>query len=401
MMQTKFQELAAQYKDEIVKTASEMIQINSQSTHEGEVAAYIIAKMKELGYDDIYVDPQGSVFGTVHGTGGGSSITLNCHMDVVDEGDASKWTHGPYSGDIADGRVWGRGASDTKGTSAIQIYIPIILRKAGMLPKGDIVVACVVSEEIAGFGAMMQARNRDHLTDYCIIGEATENDLAIGCRGRCCVVVTITGKSCHASIPFEGKNPFDFLTRFLPELAKVEMGTDDLFGSSTMSCTNISSSEKGSNIIPNEIQLLVDYRQVSSDTEDIVIQKVQAAADAAAVDGITVDIRTLYFPLTTYCGFQGEGFQGEPPFAVDPNEPYVQLCKKSIEEATGREIKTKPWPFATDTGHFSALGVKCIGYSPAEVRLCHTTEDSIDIAMMEEGTAGYLALTKALADQEK
>ena len=66
----------------------------------------------------------------------------------------------------------------------------------------------------------------------------------------------------------------------------------------------------------------------------------------------------------------------------------------------GRQIRTKPWAFATDTGHYTAKGVKCLGYSPAEIKLCHTTEDSIDIAMMGEGMVGYLAVASALANNE-
>ena len=119
--------IAAKYKDDIVHTASELIQRNSQSLHEGEVAAYVQEKMKELGYDKVEVDRYGNVFGTMKGTGGGSSVMLNCHMDVVYEGDESLWPYPPYSGAIAEGRVWGRGASDTKGTMAIQIYVPFLL----------------------------------------------------------------------------------------------------------------------------------------------------------------------------------------------------------------------------------------------------------------------------------
>ena len=73
----------------------------------------------------------------------------------------------------------------------------------------------------------------------------------------------------------------------------------------------------------------------------------------------------------------------------------------AIEDAVGREIQTKPWAFATDTGHYAAKGVKCLGYSPAEIKLCHTTRDSIDIAMMEEGTVGYLAAVQTLANEPK
>ena len=70
-------------------------------------------------------------------------------MDVVYEGDESLWPYPPYSGAIAEGRVWGRGASDTKGTMAIQIYVPFLLKEAGLLPKGDIITA-VNGETITG-----------------------------------------------------------------------------------------------------------------------------------------------------------------------------------------------------------------------------------------------------------
>ena len=108
-MREIMQAIAAKYKDEIVKTASELIQINSQSLHEGEMAAYVQEKMRTLGYDEVAVDRYGSVFGTVRGTGGGCSVTLNCHMDVVDAGDPARWKRPPYGGVIEEGRIWGRG----------------------------------------------------------------------------------------------------------------------------------------------------------------------------------------------------------------------------------------------------------------------------------------------------
>ncbi len=400
-MNEQLKELAEAYLDDIVRTASEMLQINSQSTQEGELAKYVVNKMKELKYDEVTVDRYGNVFGTIRGSGGGSSVMLNCHQDVVHEGDPEKWKYPPFSGAVAEGKIWGRGASDTKGTFAIQLYTPVMLRKAGLLPKGDIVVADVVSEEIAGFGAMMHTRDGSMLTDYAVLGEATENDLAIGNRGRFCAVVTIKGKSCHASMPQLGLNPFDFLGGFLVGLKTVEMGKDQVFGPSTMSVTSITSSEKGTNIIPNEVVVYLDFRQCSVDTEEVALAKIRRVVDDCLIQGITVDLRALYFPLTTYTGYQGEGYQGEYPFIVSPEEPYVQLCKKAVEDAVGHEIRTKTWAFATDAGHYAAKGVRCIGYSPAEIKLCHTISENIDIEMMKEGAVGYLAITMALANQEK
>lgn len=399
-MNEQMKAIAAKYKDEIVRTASELIQRDSQSLHEGEVAAYIQKKMEALGYDEVSVDRYGNIFGTVRGTGGGSSVTLNCHMDVVDAGDESRWEHPPYSGAVEGGRIWGRGASDTKGTMAIQLYTPILLREAGLLPKGDVVTSCVIAEEIAGFGTMVQAREGRMLTDYAIIGEATENDIAIGSRGRCCVVVTITGKSCHASRPDLGSNPFDYLRRLLPELEKVEMGRDELFGESSMCVTKIESSEKGTNVIPGQVTVYLDYRQTGEDTEEAVQAKVQAALDRCGeVPGVTAKAEILYFPLTTYTGVEDRGYQGEYPFSARAEDPHIVLAKAAIEEAVGHPIGLKAWDLATDTGHLTAKGVKCLGYSPAEERLCHTVEDSISIEMMEEGIVGYLAVTAALANE--
>ena len=78
-MNEQFKAIAAKYHDEIVQTASELIQINSQSMYEGELAQYIVDKMNKLGYDSVEVDKYGNVFGTMKGTGGGSSVMLNCH----------------------------------------------------------------------------------------------------------------------------------------------------------------------------------------------------------------------------------------------------------------------------------------------------------------------------------
>ena len=77
------------------------------------------------------------------------------------------------------------------------------------------------------------------------------------------------------------------------------MGSDELFGSSTMSCTRITSSEEGTNIIPNEIVLYVDYRQSGVDTPEMVQQKLETAVANCHVDGITAQVELLYFPLTT------------------------------------------------------------------------------------------------------
>lgn len=399
-MNINWNDIMEKYSFEIQKTASELLQIKSLSGFEKEVANYTLNKMKELLYDDCYIDKYGNVIGVMKGTGEGKSLMLNCHLDVVHEGDESLWKYPPYSGKFADGAIWGRGASDTKGTFAIQIYTPYILKKENLLPKGDIYVLGVVHEEDAGFGSMMLSHD-NFKTDYAIIGEATENDIATSARGRVAVDVIIKGKSAHASMPEKGINPFDFLGKFLVSLKDFPVGEDEILGKSNITATQIKTSDKGTNIIQNTVTLTLDYRSVPSDTNEIIIEKLEDFIQKSQIPGIEVEVRLVTFPVKCYTGFVGEGLQGEPSFSIDENKKIVQTSKKVLENLFGHEVKLKPWAFATDSGHFSKLGVDVIGFSPAKIKYCHTTEDRIEISDLEKGISGYLALSYNLANIEK
>ena len=397
MIKEKIWVATDKYFDAIVQTASEMIQIPSKSGEEKAMADYTIKKMKDLGYDEVTVDDYGNVIGLMKGQGDGKSIMFNCHLDIVDEGPHENWKYPPFSGAIAEGAIWGRGASDTKGTFAIHLYLPHILKQEGLMTKGDIYVVGVVHEEDAGFGSMMMAEYGFH-TDYAVVGEASENDLAIACRGRVGIEVTISGKSCHASVPHEGVNPFSFLGGFLIGLNDYKVSKNPKYGQSLISATRISSSEPGTNVVPNSIRVSLDYRSVPGETNEQVIAQLNEIAARCAVPGITVDIQPAYIPISCYTGATGNGIMGEPPYSIDEDSETVIVAKAALENVFGRTIKTKPWAFATDSGHFSQLGIHVLGFSPAEIKKCHTVEDNIQLDMLKEGIAGNLALAKALCD---
>ena len=397
MIKEKIWVATDKYFDAIVQTASEMIQIPSKSGEEKAMADYTIQKMKDLGYDEVTVDDYGNVIGLMKGQGGGKSIMFNCHLDIVDEGPHENWKYPPFSGAIAEGAIWGRGASDTKGTFAIHLYLPHILKQEGLMTKGDIYVVGVVHEEDAGFGSMMMAEYGFH-TDYAVVGEASENDLAIACRGRVGIEVTISGKSCHASVPHEGVNPFSFLGGFLIGLNDYKVSKNPKYGQSLISATRISSSEPGTNVVPNSIRVSLDYRSVPGETNEQVIAQLNEIAARCAVPGITVEIQPAYIPISCYTGATGNGIMGEPPYSIDEDSETVIVAKAALENVFGRTIKTKPWAFATDSGHFSQLGIHVLGFSPAEIKKCHTVEDNIQLDMLKEGIAGNLALAKALCD---
>ncbi len=361
------------------------------------MAEYTRQKMVELGYDEVTVDEAGSVLGVIRGTGGGKSVMLNCHLDVVDIGDEKKWIYPPLAGTVAEGRLWGRGASDTKGTFAIQLYTPVILKENGMLPKGDIYVSGVVHEEDCGYGAVYQVENNVS-ADYTIVGEATENDLAFCCRGRIGIEVKIIGKACHASAPENGRNPFAFLAKFLPELEKYECVSDPVFGTSQLSMTKIESSEKVINTIPSSITLTLDYRNIPQETGAEVVSKIQRLADACKVPGIEVSVGMIPQEVSCYTGHSAKRFSNSPAFGISPDSDVVIRSKQALEEVFGHEVKVKPWKFGTDCGSLNQHGSQVIGYAPAEAKYCHTSIDQISLDMLRKGIVGHLALAETLAN---
>jgi acetylornithine deacetylase/succinyl-diaminopimelate desuccinylase-like protein len=87
--------------------------------------------------------------GTIRGSGGGRSLILNGHVDVVPPGNAARWKSGdPFSGRIDDDRVWGRGASDMKAGLVAQAFAVNALKRAGVTLCGDLVIQAVVGEEV-------------------------------------------------------------------------------------------------------------------------------------------------------------------------------------------------------------------------------------------------------------
>ena len=158
MSDTELRALAEAGRDEMVEFAQRLIRTPSLSGQEGDVAALVEAEMGRLGYDEVWRDAAGNVVGLVRATATGESrparrIMFNTHMDQVDIGDPARWPYPPYEGTVADGAIWGRGASDLKGPMACQVHAVAALKRLGRPLPNDCYVSAVVQEEIGGLGA--------------------------------------------------------------------------------------------------------------------------------------------------------------------------------------------------------------------------------------------------------
>ncbi len=189
--------------------------------------------------DEVAVDPrQPNIVAVRRGSGGGRSLFFNGHSDVVPvtPEQAAAWREeAPFSGAVADGWVWGRGASDMKGGNAAFFWAIKVLHDLGVRLAGDVYATAVIGEETGdrelGIGAVM---DRCKLPRHGIIAEATDMDIAPATMGEFYFRIEVQGKSCslgqrHRAIyptPYgseiPGVNAIELMARIQRQLAELE-----------------------------------------------------------------------------------------------------------------------------------------------------------------------------------
>ncbi|MGH8684188.1 MAG: succinyl-diaminopimelate desuccinylase, partial [Nitrosospira sp.] len=209
----------------------------------------------------------------------GTSAPLLCfagHTDVVPTGPVDQWDSDPFKPVIRDGRLYGRGAADMKGSlaafiTAIEAFI------AARPDHGGSIALLVTSDEegVAVDGTvkvveMLKARNE--LIDYCIVGEPTcVNDLGDtiknGRRGSLSGTLTVKGIQGHIAYPHLAKNPIHLAAPAIAELAQTSWDNgDEYFPPTTWQISNINGGTGATNVIPGEVTIVFNFRFSTAST---------------------------------------------------------------------------------------------------------------------------------------
>lgn len=393
MSQSQVRSLADGARGRVVDFCRRLIQTPSPFGQEERVAGLVQEELRAFRYDDVQVDAAGNVIGRLAG-GGGRPIMLHAHMDIVDPGDLSRWSHDPYAGDVADGFLWGRGACDDKGSLAAQVYALGLLREAGLKPAGDVYLAAAVQEESGGVGTCYLVQTLKPA--LAVVGEPSANTLRRGHRGRFEFVITWQGRSAHASAPERGLNPYYSMSRFLLALRDMPMARDPVFGGSSVAPTLSSVDQTSSNVIPARISLHLDWRNAPSESLTDAQRRLEQLLRDTTDPGIQAQLVLRQRRLHTYTGLEQILNFVAPSFCLAEDDPDVLLARRLLEDGLQRQVPIGVWRFATDGGHLFAAGVRCIGFGPGDEAMAHVADERLDIEQLVEATAGYMALALGL-----
>jgi putative selenium metabolism hydrolase len=363
--------------------AQDLIRTPSPPGREGEVAARVRHEMERLGFDEVRTDEVGNVIGRVHGSGPGPTVLLNCHLDVVAEGDPKAWEYPPFSGALAGGFLHGRGAMDIKGPLALQTYAAAALR--GRCP-GDVVVAHTVYEERGGLGMKALLASGEVAPDVVIIGEATHGDICIGHRGRAELEVVLYGRAGHASAPERARNALDLLPPVLEAVALVaaDQPRDPVLGAATLVPTDVAALPTSRNVIPDLVVVALDWRVLPDTRPEDLVGRIDEAIRRRVPqppDGLSWEVRTATEDQVTYTGVAQDKGLFTPGFLLPPDHPVVQAAARAAGRRDGDgPAAIRPWTFATDGGWSSGVhGIPTFGFAPGEERYAHTNRERLDV----------------------
>ncbi len=309
------------------------------------------------------------------------------HTDVVPPGDASKWRFNPFSAEIADGMIWGRGASDMKGAVAAAIAASIAFVKANGMKNGSIAFLLTGDEEgpaVNGTAKLLDwAKARGEHFDHCVLGEPTNPDaigdmIKIGRRGSLTGRLTVHGRQGHVGYPHLADNPVHHIVRMLGALraAPLDAGTAH-FDASNLEVTTIDVGNSATNVVPGEAKATFNIRfndlWTPANLEAEIRQRLSKVAGEARFD--------LTFDPTNAVAF-----------LTEPGD-FTQLVAAAVEVETGRRPT-----LSTSGGTSDARFIK--SYCPVVEfglvgKTMHAVDERISIGELETLTAIYRRILDA------
>lgn len=216
-------------QEEVVEICSQLVRCRSvhPEGNTDSCVEYIKDYFDERGITNkVYERDEGkpNIVVRVKGTTGRKILWVG-HNDVVPVGDLDKWTYPPFSGKVADGKVWGRGSSDMKGSNASAMIAALVL--SDMDSPYDIDFWFTSDEEIGGgAGAAWLAKEHIFEGELAIIGDGSGCtpglvNVGVGHKGGIGVRLVAEGKTAHGSTPYLGDNAIDKLLKIIPHVKKL------------------------------------------------------------------------------------------------------------------------------------------------------------------------------------
>ncbi|MER2250526.1 succinyl-diaminopimelate desuccinylase [Methylorubrum podarium] len=313
----------------------------------------------------------------------GPVLVLAGHTDVVPPGEGATWTHGPFSGAVADGFLYGRGAVDMKGGIACMLAATLaFLDRRGPDFGGSIAFLVTGDEEGPAVNGTVKlldwAKGRGERFDHCLLGEPTNPEtlgemIKIGRRGSLTGRITVHGRQGHVAYPHRAENPIPGLLRLASALIADPLdGGTAHFDASNLEFTTIDVGNPATNVIPASAKAVFNVRFNDDWTAETLGAEIRRRLEAAAGNAVrfSLDLQP----------------SNAPAFLTQP-DAFVDLVADAIEAETGRRPALSTTGGTSDA-RFIKDACPVIEFGLVG-RTMHETDERVALADLERLTAIY------------
>ena len=385
-------------REQAVELLRQMIVIPSVTGDEAAIQDFVADYMRKIGLDvDIWetdweelkkhpgyrpvargYENRPNIVGTFKGSGGGRSLLLNGHTDVIPVGDGSGWTDDPWAANIRDGRIYGRGAADMKSGVASHILAIEYLKALGLTPKGDVYVNVVIDEEVSGHGTL-DTVIRGYRADAGISGETSDLHIQPACIGRIWFEITVQGKPAGVQKRYEGISGIELGNKIVQAVQELEdervaTVTHPLYpvALDSLPCL-IGSFQAGSypSSFPDSATLKGSIGTVPGEDHEGVKQSlVDKIAALAANDPWMKD----HPPVVRFVGYDAEASE------IARDHPIVETLSRTYRGLMGEEAIISGRQGAADTRFLNKYAdTPTVIFGPGSTSVMHANDEYVSI----------------------
>jgi putative selenium metabolism hydrolase len=384
--------------DALVGFAKALACTPSQSGSEQAAVELAAEQFRVLGFDRVEIDGVGNAIGIL-GSGSGPRLLIDGHIDSIPLHSPDSWTVDPFGGAIVDGRLYGLGICDQKGSIAAAAHGLSAAHKAlGGFAGTVALIASVCEEDIEG--AALASFVEDFRPDFAVTSEPSDTRLCIGQRGRSKVELRVRGRACHAGHASQGVNAAEALACIVSEVRKLEHPVHERLGVRDVTCIDVASWPYPSvSTVPGEAMARFDCRFLPGETPDSLIAELRGCADRALeawAEPPQVDIGLVQAKFATWTGAAFSLAEFEPAWWTEEASPLVRAAVAGLE-SVGIDATPTHYSFCTNGSYLAGqAGIPTLGFGVGLEHIAHQVDEYITLDSLRRGALGFAAMAGQL-----
>ncbi|RKZ31053.1 YgeY family selenium metabolism-linked hydrolase [bacterium] len=383
---------ARKYRGWTAQNLSRLVSIPSISGKEKAVVDNLAQMLVDVGLDKVYTDGLGNLIGKI---GDGPEIlAIDAHIDTVDTGELSQWELDPFSGNIDDEKVYGRGAVDQKGGASAMITAARILNEIDYDGKYSIYFTFTIMEEDCdGMCWNFLIETGELVPDFVVITEPTNLKVNRGHRGRMEMDVIFSGISAHGAMPEYGDNAIYKASKAVLEIEKLNqrLTVDDFLGKGTIVVSRIESESPSLCAVPDKCSIHLDRRLTWGETKRAALAEVKSAVGNDA---------KVIIPTYQKQSYKGKVYSQEmyfPTWKIEDGHPLLLAGIRTAELVLGQSVKIGKWNFSTNgVATCGKHKIPTIGFGPGNEIYAHSPNEFVQIEHLVRASAFYALLPYVL-----